>query len=301
MRDDGPDRSLPVLITLVVFALILMTIDIRTQGVGVGETLRSGAQTLIVPAQKVADRIVDPVVELVRNIAEVGEVRERNRILEQELEASETRLAEVEAELARLDALEDLFRLTTDELEHPVAVANVVGRPDANDPSFLIDRGTSSGVVAGQPVVDQNGNVVGRVTVAAPLSALVVPITGDRAGLTVVVDGQVGTAVPRAASDLLELTIFSTSEGVEEGARVITSSQSTQYPAGLAVGVVEEGAEPLSSTVEATIRPYADPDLLSVVAVLAWPRDPITDVEVPQATTTTTGDTSASTTTTTTP
>ncbi len=288
MRDDGPDRSLPMVITLVVFALILMTIDIRTQGAGVGETLRSGVQTLVVPAQKIADRVVDPVVESFSNVAAVGEIRERNRVLQNELDASETRLAEVEADLARLAALEDLYRLTTEESEHPVAVANVVGRPDSNDPSFLIDRGTSSGIVAGQPVVDQNGNVVGRVTVTSSLSALVIPITGDRAGLTVVVDGQVGSAVPRAASKLLELTIFATSEGVSEGHRVITSSQSTQYPAGLAVGVIEDGGAPLSSTVEATIRPYADPDLLSVVAVLAWPRDPISDVEITPTTTSTT-------------
>ncbi|MGH8870828.1 MAG: rod shape-determining protein MreC [Acidimicrobiia bacterium] len=299
------DRALPTFISLLVIGVLLMTFDVRLEGGGVVGVLRSGTQAIVSPLQRLASYVVNPVANALDSLSNVASLREQNAALSAQLAESQAELVAVQDQLARLDLLEQIYDLDTDDEELGRTIANVIGSVDA---ALIIDKGTRDGVLESQPVIDTNGYVVGTVKSASSGSATILPITATREGLTVLIGSQTGTLVSRAfTSELgleMDLDVFEAREPVLAGDRVLTSAASTDYPAGLPVGEVLEDASPESTSLTTTVRPFVDPEALRFVVVLAWPPDPITaatDDTIPEESTTTTIDEGATTTTTTTP
>jgi rod shape-determining protein MreC len=298
------DRALPTFITLLVIGVLLMTFDVRLAGGGVVGVLRTGTQEIVSPLQRVAAYAVTPVANALDSLSNVASLREQNAALTAELAEAEAALVAVQDDLAKLALLEQIYDLEADGGELGQTVANVIGSVDA---ALIIDKGMNDGVVKGQPVIDTNGYVVGTVKSASSGSATILPITATREGLTVLVGSQTGTLVSRPFSSELalemDLDVFDAREPVLSGDRVLTSSASTDYPAGLPVGEVLADASPESTSLSTTVRPFVDAESLRFVVVLAWPPDPVTaatDDTVPEDTTGTTLAEDATTTTSTT-
>ena len=285
-RDRG-DRALPTLITLLVVGVLLMTFDVRLEGGGLVGTLRTGTQSLIAPLQEAASKVVNPVADMIESLADVGRLRETNEILEAELAEANAALLRVQDDLARLEILEQINGLELDEATIGSTVATVIGSADALDEGIIIDKGTRDGVIAGQPVVDQNGYVVGRIKDASLFTSTLVPITVSRSGIAVLVGTQIGSLTPQPFTPEMRLNIPDAREPVLAGDRVVTSSASSAYPAGLAVGEVILDAAPQNGSLIAEVAPFVQPEGLRYVVVLAWPPDPITgsSVELPVSTT----------------
>jgi rod shape-determining protein MreC len=274
-RDRQPrsDRALPTFITLVVLGILLMTFHVRLEGGGVVDVLRSGTQAIVSPVQRGVSYVVNPIADAVEGLGDIAGLREENRALKAALEESQAQLIAVEDQLARLQLFEALYGL--DELESDLGrtVANVIGRPDPFDVGLIIDRGSIHGIVVGQPVIDSNGFVVGSVSSVTPFSSTVVPITGRREGLAVLVGSQIGDLASQAGSSEMRLDIRDAREPVLAGSRVLTSAQSVLFPAGLPVGEVVSDAALATASVSTTVRPYVEVDTLRLVIVLAWPTD----------------------------
>lgn len=294
---DTSTRLLPTFITLLVLGVLLMTIDVRLEGKGVVGVLRSGTQTIVAPLQEAAALVVNPVADIFDSLTNVASLREQNIALRAELAEAEAELVGVQDQLALLALLEQLYGLDTADPTLGQTVANVIGKVES---AFVVDKGTSDGVVVGQPVIDTNGYVVGTVMTVTTGSATIVPITTGRNGLTVLVNAQVGTLTPQVNTSEMRLLIGDAREPVIEGDRVVTSASSTSYPAGLPVGIVLHDAAPESNSLTVNVEPYVDTDTLRIVVILAWPPDPVTaatddasDIEettttTPEETTTTT-------------
>jgi rod shape-determining protein MreC len=295
-RDRHPrsDRAFPTFITLVVLGILLMTFHVRLEGGGVVNVLRSGAQAIVSPVQRGVSYLVTPIADAVEGLGDIAGLREENRFLKAALEESQAQLIAVEDQLARLHLLEALYGL--DELETDLGrtVANVIGRPDPFDVGLLIDRGSIHGIAVGQPVIDSNGFVVGSVSSVTPVGATVVPITGSREGLAVLVGSQIGSLASQAGSSEMRLEIADAKEPVLAGDRVLTSARSVLFPAGLPVGEVVSDTALATSAVSTTVRPYVEVDTLRIVIVLAWPADLLSgsgeDEIQTEVTTTTLGD-----------
>lgn len=298
------DRALPTFITLLVIGVLLMTFDVRLAGGGVVGVLRTGTQEIVSPLQRIAAYAVTPVANALDSLSNVASLREQNAALMAEIAEAEAALVAVQDDMAKLALLEQIYDLETDGAEIGQTVANVIGSVDA---ALILDKGVRDGVLAGQPVIDPNGYVVGTVKSASTGSATILPITATREGLTVLVGSQTGTLVSRPFSSELslamDLDVFDAREPVLRGDRVLTSAASGDYPAGLPVGEVLEDASPESTSLSTTVRPFVDPESLRYVVVLSWPPDPVTaatDDTVPEDTTSTTvaGDTTSTSTTT---
>jgi len=298
LNRDSPARLLPTFVTLLVIGVLLMTIDVRLEGKGVVEVVRSGAQAIIAPLQEAASLLVNPAADMFDSLTHVASLREENIALRAELAEAEADLVAVQDQLALLALLEQLYELDSAGPELGQTVANVIGKVDA---AFVVDKGTNDGVVVGQPVIDTNGYVVGTVRTVTSGSATIVPITTGRNGLTVLVNAQVGTLTPQVNTSEMRLLIGDAREPVLQGDRVVTSAGSTSYPAGLPVGVVIADAAPESNSLAATVEPYMNTDTLRLVVILAWPPTPVTagtdETVVVEATTTTTTEDATSTTT----
>ncbi len=284
-----------MLITLVVLGLLLMTFHVRLDGGGVVGVMRSGAQTIVSPLQEAAAFVVTPVADMVDSLSNIASLREENLALRADLAEAEAGLVSLQDQLARLETFEQLYELDIAGGELGRTVANVIGRPDAFDEALIIDKGTSDGIAVGQPVIDSNGYVVGTVHSVTGGSATVVPVMVGPSGVKVMVGEQIGVLMPQVGSELMRLEVFGARDPILLDDRVLTSSASVSFPAGLPVGRVVEDAAPVSDSLTTSVEPFSNPDTLRLVVILAWPPDPITAAEqgvvIPEETeqTTTTG------------
>jgi rod shape-determining protein MreC len=299
MLNQPRDRTLPTLVTLLVIGLLLMTFDVRSEGVGLTAVLRSGAQTVVAPLQKGAAFVVNPVVDLIDSLSNVATLRETNLELQRQLADAEARIIGQEDDLARLQLYEDLYQLEATGIDIGRTVARVIGQPSAFDGALYIDKGTTSGLAVGQPVIDTSGFVVGSIQQVTAGTAVIVPITIGDDGVSVIVGEQIGILKPQLGTDEMRLEVNPAREPILAGERVVTASTSVRFPAGYPVGeVVTDAAPTVDDALATTVQPYVNPDTLRVVVVLAWPPDPITAVTATTTTTTTTTTIGGSTTTT---
>lgn len=274
MREFREDRSVPLFVTLLVIAFVIMTLDVRASGGGALDTIRTGASRLIAPVQTMASAVVDPVARLVENLSDVAGLRNENAALRAELARAQTELAAVEQDRARLEVLEEMLGLELAVEELVRTNANVIGRSDSIDELLTIDRGEESGILPGHPVLDQNGYVVGRILDSWNGGAHVVPLIRDVEGITVTVGDQFGTLQPVIGSADMVLNVLESARAVEVGDQVVTSQLSISFPRGLPVGEIVEASRPQGQTLTARVRPFTETDRLEAVVVIAWPPDP---------------------------
>ncbi|MEX1124131.1 MAG: rod shape-determining protein MreC [Acidimicrobiia bacterium] len=297
LNRDSSDRLVPAFITLLVIGVLLMTIDVRLEGKGVVGVLRTGTQAIVAPLQEAASLVVNPVADMFDSLTHVASLREQNIALRAELAEAEAELVGVQDQLAVLALLKELYGLDVADPSLGQTVADVIGTVEA---AFVVDKGSSDGVVVGQPVIDTNGYVVGTVQTVTSGSATIVPITVGRSGLTVLVNAQVGSLTPQVNTSEMRLLIGDAREPVIAGDRVVTSAGSGAYPPGLPVGVVLKDAAPESNSLTSTVEPYLNTDTLRIVVILAWPPDPVTaatddEADIAEQTTTTSPDTTTTT------
>ncbi|HDL50300.1 MAG TPA: rod shape-determining protein MreC, partial [Actinobacteria bacterium] len=182
MRDRRTsDRATSFLVVLVIISFSLMTLDIRSSGGGVTGTLRRGVQTVFTPIQKLATSIVDPALDMVDGIANVAGLRDANKELQQRIASLESRLDTVATLETQVASLRRILALTPADESIPKVPARVIARGDGFDASFQIDAGGNDGVLVGNPVVDDNGSLVGTITDVTGDSATVVPIIAPSA------------------------------------------------------------------------------------------------------------------------
>jgi rod shape-determining protein MreC len=283
-REPRRDRTLPTFVTLVVIAFLLMTFDVRTTGADLAGRIRSGALTFLAPMQRVSAFVIDPIADLLDSLAGLASLRAENAALRAEVARLQAEGAGFADDQARLQVLEQVHDLLLEDTTTARTPANVIGRPDLSESSFVIDKGSDDGVAIGHPVVDPNGYVVGRVTEVSGGFSTVVPISQDREGVTVLVAGQNGILTSRLGTDLMVVEVFDAIEPLHQGDLVVTSSVSISFPPGLPVGEVTEEAELEGTALQARVIPFANLDTLRVVLVITWPPEP----GIGEATTTTT-------------
>jgi rod shape-determining protein MreC len=234
---QGPS-ALSKLMVCSALALFLMVADARFR---IAQPLRAIVATALYPLQWVAMR---PVVA-VRFVgtyfeslqaAQAGETTARRKLMEQSVRANQ--VEQLQMENQRLRKLLDLReRLTT-----RAQAAEVLY--DAADPytrKVIIDRGMAQGVVAGSPVIDENG-VLGQVTRVYPLQAEITLVT-DREQAIPVLNARTGArsvAYGEASGhgNALELRFMAGNADVQVGDLLTTSGVDGVYPAGLPVAKV---------------------------------------------------------------
>jgi rod shape-determining protein MreC len=196
-----------------------------------------------------------------------------NRALRAEalvLRARAQRLAGLSAENLRLRELLNSTAL----LEENVLVSEIIGiSPDPGLQIALIDKGSSSGVQAGQAVIDASG-LFGQVIEAGIASSRVLLITDSthavpaqvlRNGVRVVVEGN-------GRIDRLDVDYVAPTMDVRPGDLLVSSGLGQRFPGGYPVGVVEsvtnDPGEPFSVV---SARPSAQLDRSRHILVLINP------------------------------
>jgi rod shape-determining protein MreC len=263
-------RRRPILILAIITSLALITLD--TGGNATIATVRRDARDLVAPIQNLVGDAVHPVEDLFDGITSAGSLREQNARLRAHISQLEGRLSRERAVGAEVGELERLLDLPTVEDATGIA-ARVIGGPPGNfERTLVIDRGLSSGVDVGMPVVAGAG-LVGKIVDVSRTRATVRLIDSPGLGVGVRSEKSREQAITegRAGDKLLRLGFLTNPRApIAVGELVFTAGeQGSAFPPDIPVGIVKS-IDRLRGDLDPDIfvQPMVDFDLLIFVKVL---------------------------------
>jgi rod shape-determining protein MreC len=280
---QGPS-ALTRLMIFSALAVFLMAADTRF---AITRPLRAGLAVVLLPIERALQLPFD----LVRG---GGEYLQGLSAARTELQRAHVTLAAQSERAARVEELsaENLRLRTLIDLKPTLPVKSIAANVlyEASDPfsrKVFIDRGASSGIVPGSPVIDEAG-VLGQVTRVYPMSSEVTLLVDKQAAIPVLnTRTRQRSAAFGADGTHLELRFMAANSDVRAGDLLQTSGVDGIYPPGLDVArVVKVDPRADSAFARITLAPTASADGVRNVLVLeplAMQLPPRPDVEAEAA------------------
>jgi rod shape-determining protein MreC len=270
-----PSRTRNVIAVLVLAALTLVTIDARSQGVGVMSDARGKITDAFAPLQRATHAALRPLGDFLTGALDYGSLKKENQSLRRQLAQAQTAQAQAAAEQQQAgQVLKNAGLAVPDSI--PVLAVQIIDIGPSNfDNTVTIDRGTAEGVAAGQPVVAADG-LVGTVQSASSHVSTVELVTDPSFDVGLALQGgNIGFATGTGRSLPLRVTIISTNlkPPVEKVGAVLSTSglNGEKFPKGIPIGKVSKiGVDPGATEPVIQITPLVDPAQLSYLEVLLW-------------------------------
>lgn len=146
--------------------------------------------------------------------------------------------ATIESLQTENDTLKKTAGLATRLKRHllPAGIFDIFLAPDGYH--ALINKGSTSGVVAGQTVISSAGELIGRVAMVFSTSSRVMLVTDPAFSVTArVLNGQTSGIVHGALADGLNFDLITQADVISEGDTIVTTGDD-MIPAGLIIGIV---------------------------------------------------------------
>jgi len=270
-----PSRFRLLVVFLVLISLTLITLDASGNGNAVLRGTRSAFATVLDPVQQGLHDALRPVGNFLTGAIDYGALEAQNTRLRSEL----TRLRNQEAQAAFSQQQADQV-LAEAHLPFLGAIksvsAEVIDLGSSNFASTVtVDKGTSSGVKAGEPVVAAGG-LAGTVTAATSSTATVLLLTDPTFVVGVSLPGgNVGSATGQGEGEGMKVVVLPSSAKapvLKKGEILSTSGLSTEkFPPGIPVGRIS-GVTSTQGEADptATLQPLVDVGTLGVVQILLW-------------------------------
>ena len=264
-----------------VLSLALMVVDHRQHHL---ETVRSVLSVVIYPLQFTADLPLSASRWLSDTFSTRNQLQEENRELRKQnllLQAQQQKLLALETENMRLrDLLDSSLKIGDRVLIAELMAVDL----DPYRQQVTIDKGSSSGVYQGQPVLDANA-VMGQVIHVNRFTSTVLMITDARHALPVQINrnGLRTIAMGTGRINELELPHLPNNADIQVGDLLVTSGLGGRFPAGYPVAeVASVTREPGQPFAEVTARPSAHLDRTRE-ALLVWKLTPPSEPASPDA------------------
>jgi len=202
--------------------------------------VRPAINTVIYPFQLIARNSWTSMVNFPSGILNLGNLAKENAELKEKLSASQAKVALLENLPSENESLRKTIAFSqSGKYGKKLLPAAVIGGSDTGWFSILqIDKGSSQGVRVGAPVVVEEG-LVGRVVEVSSFSAKILLIT-DPASEVAAVDQtsrDQGVVEGNTSSNLI-MKYVSKDGQIEVGDKILTSSLSNIFPAGIMLGTV---------------------------------------------------------------
>nr|WP_315598258.1 rod shape-determining protein MreC [uncultured Cupriavidus sp.] len=224
------------LVIFVMIALALLIVDARFDAMRIA---RQVAATVLMPVERLVlvprDALRGVFDYAQSSVTLATENRELRRSAVEQANGA-VRQAQLEAENGQLRKLLNLEQQSAT----PVTAAEILY--DARDPysqRIVIDRGSSQGLRAGYPVIDERG-VIGQVTRVSPFQSEVTLLTDKDQAIPVQVvrNGLRSVAFGGSRAGLLDLRFMAASADLQQGDLLVTSGLDGTYPPGLPVAKI---------------------------------------------------------------
>lgn len=263
---NGVPRSL---IVLSVISLALFVLCVREGDSGLLHGVRGVFQTVATPARVVGSVVASPVSgisNVVGNLTADSQTLSDLKAENDDLKAQVARLTEYEDEA---NTLTDLLQLRNQYSLDSTAARVIARSTDSWSSTITIDKGTTSGIQTGMPVMTSTG-VVGQVSECGPTTATVRLITDESSGVSAKVQSSGAQGQLQGSADgTLHLNLIRTDQQVSTGDSVVTSGLGGVYPKGLPVGTVSNVTKSSGSLYyDITVEPLASVGSLEEVLVV---------------------------------
>ena len=263
---NGVPRSL---IVLSVISLALFVLGVREGDSGLLHGVRGVFQTVATPARVVGSVVASPVSgisNVVGNLTADSQTLSDLKAENDDLKAQVARLTEYEDEA---NTLTDLLQLRNQYSLDSTAARVIARSTDSWSSTITIDKGTTSGIQTGMPVMTSTG-VVGQVSECGPTTATVRLITDESSGVSAKVQSSGAQGQLQGSADgTLHLNLIRTDQQVSTGDSVATSGLGGVYPKGLPVGTVSNVTKSSGSLYyDITVEPLASVGSLEEVLVI---------------------------------
>jgi rod shape-determining protein MreC len=258
---DRTRRARLLVAVLLSAAIVLVTIDYRTEGDGPLDAIGRGIMTAIGPLQDGVSAALRPVGNFLAGFTQVSSLKAQLSRLQEENALLQQRERQV-ADIAREnEELRKLLNLQQQRLDLTFVTVRVSGVGPSNfEHTVFIDRGTSSGVRKDMPVIAGAG-LVGRVVSVSANSARVLLLIDPSSAVAarIASNGETGVITGQSGAEL-RFDLFDAEAAVKVGDQVVTSGyQGGVYPAGVPVGEISRlGKRTGSLSRRVWIRPHVD-------------------------------------------
>ena len=262
---------------LVLASIAIITLDYRGQAHGVISGAKRGAHDAFSPLQRGVDAIARPVGRFLSGAVHGGDLEAQNAKLRREIGALQRQTLITQSTRNSLRALQRL-----DQLPWVGATPTVTAQVTALSPSDFaatieLDKGSTSGVAVGMPVVGGAG-LVGQVTLVWSSGCTVRLVTDvdSSVGVRFGSGGNLALVQGSGLGRNLAVNLIAPGTTLHKGEVLTTSGlQHAQYPQDIPVASVSSFSSTPSATQETvSARPFADLDVLQYVDVLQWQPSP---------------------------
>lgn len=270
-----------MLAVLILAALTLVTIDARSSGKGFTGDIRSKAHDVFSPLQRATHAALEPIGNFLTGALDYGSLRRENERLRGQLAQIQNQNLQAQAESAAAQQVLSQEHLTFIGSIPTVAVQVIDNNPSNFENSVEVDKGSTSGLAVGQPVVAAGG-LVGSVEEVSASTATIVVLTDPTFYVGVKLNAtNTGTAQGVGLGQPLRITVDTpdTATGAVNPAPVLKVGQSIltsglkleNFPANIPVGTVESYSTPGgASEPTITLKPYVNVNELAYLQVLLW-------------------------------
>ena len=225
------------LFALALLALALLLVDARWSTL---EPVRQGISVALYPFQRLMLAPRDGIERVASWIDAAHEIRlEKEALQRQRIE-----LAQMATHAAQLAAEnEQLRRLLNvpDTVTQPAIAVEVLFEPtSAFNHHLVFNKGSSSGIQPGMPVIDEGG-LVGQIVRVTPFTAEAALVTDDKLSVPVQIlrNGLRLIAFGGGADGKMEVRYLTATADIEPGDELVTSGIGGLFPAGLSVAQVD--------------------------------------------------------------
>jgi rod shape-determining protein MreC len=280
MYDRTIRRRRLTLAALLACSLLLLTVYFGESGGGALHNVQRGVFSVFAPIQEGASTVLKPARDLFGWFGDTINAKGRLSELEssnQQLRAKAIAGSEALRVNSQLQGLLNLDRAGGLAAAKPVT-ARVIGQsPTVWYSTVTINKGTSSGIKVGNPVVNSDG-LIGQVSTATGNASIVTLISDGELAVPARLSGGGAQGIAQTGAggpDDLRLKFIARRFRVDPGAAVVTAGTLSStpgleslYPPGIPIGSVTRVVDPGTDAQKIYLRTYADLQKLEIVQVL---------------------------------
>jgi len=246
-------------IILSLLSIVLLTVSARMGTAGPLEIVRGGFSTITMPFRMAGSAIAMPFQGIGNIFSNLTADQQTLSDLKAENEQLRSRNAELEETNQSTQRLQGLLDLKNNYNLQSTGARVISGSTDSFNNTIVIDKGTSSGLAVGMPVVD-SGGVIGQIIECGPTTSTVRLITDEKSGVAAMVQSSRAQGMLMgSASRQITLNLINTNQKVAVGDTVVTSGLGGVFPKGLPLGkVTSVEAAPGSIYYTIVIEPYGN-------------------------------------------
>jgi rod shape-determining protein MreC len=268
-------RTRYILAVLVLAALTIVTIDARSSGSGVTNQIRAKFSDAFSPLQRATHSVLRPIGDFFTGALDYGSLRQENQRLRDQMAGLQAQSIQASAEQSAAQQLFALQKLPFVGSIPTVTVAVIDNGSSNFENTVTVNKGTTSGLAVGQPVVAAGG-LVGSIERVSSKTATVVLLTDPTFAVGVRLGSlNVGTAQGIGGGEPLRVTVVSTSQPppkLTKGQAIVTSGLDLEkFPPNIPVGqVASVTQEPGAAEPDITLKPFARLGQLAFLQALIW-------------------------------